>query len=352
MIKKVYPKNLEKFFEESFKRLKILRRIYVPVIEGLINTSLRGVDSHGIRLFPHYVKEVLSGRINKNPKFRFKKKSRSVGFIDADNTFGITASVVAMNKAISLAKKTGVGFVAVKNSSHFGAAGIYSLIAAKKDMIGLCGTHTESLVVPPKGKLPFLGTNPIAFAAPCEGEEPYCLDMSTSTVSFNKIRQHKERAESLEGGWAVDQEGNSCIDPKKEIYLTPFGGYKGFGIATMIEILCSILTGMNFGPKITPMFSKLNKKRGLGHFFIAIDISKFQEISIFKKRLKEMIFLLREIPSSRDSGKTIVANDLEKEIFKMRIKKGIPLSKVDLEKFEEISKLLKVNKNLLENYKN
>jgi len=352
MTKAFQPEVLKHFFEDSFKKLDVPIEIYYPVIDGLIQTSLRGVDSHGVRLFPHYIKEVISARINKNPNFTFTKKAASAMILDADNTFGISASVLAMKKAIEIAKDTGVGAVSVINSSHFGAAGIYSLMAAKNDMIGMCCTHTESLVVPYGGKKPFLGTNAITFAFPCEEEEPFCLDMATSTVSLNKIRKYKEEEKEFEDGWVVNKEGESCIDPKEEVYLSHFGGYKGYGLSMIIEILCSILTGMNFGPQIVPMFSDFEKKRHLGHFFLVIDISKFQDINIFKKRLKNLIDSIRKEPVKDGFNKIMVANDPEKEKFKFRSKEGIPISEIDLKNFKEIADLLGLDKKILENYKN
>jgi len=350
---KIYPPEvLRKFFINSFIKLEVPEEIYSPVIEGLINTALRGIDSHGVRLFPHYTKMILSGRINKNPHFTFNKKAASAMIMDADNGFGITASVFAMKKAIEIPRETGVGVVTVINSSHFGAAGIYSLMAAKNNMIGICCTHTEALVVPYEGKIPFLGTNAFTFAAPCEGEEPFCLDMATSTTSLNKIRKYKEGKKEFEKEWVVDKYGNYCTNPEKEVYLTHFGGYKGYGISMVVEILCSILTGMNFGPEITPMFSDFEKQRHLGHFFLAINISKFQDILIFKKRFKNLIDSLRKEPHKENLCGIKVANDPEKENFRLRSKIGIPVSEIDLENFKEIADLLKLDKSILENYKN
>lgn len=345
------PEDLRIFFEKCFLKLNISEEIFDPVIKGLIETSLRGVDSHGVRLFPHYVRCLISGRLNKEPKFVFKKTSSGTGILDADNTLGITASTFAMKKAIELAKENGIGAVGVINSSHFGAAALYSLKAAEEDMIGISVTHTESLVVPYGGKRPFLGTNAFCFAAPIEGEEPYCLDMATSTVSLNKIRKYRDEKKEFERGWVVDKNGEICTDFNQESYLTHFGDYKGYGISMMVEILCSILTGMNFAPHITPMFSDLDKKRNLGHFFIAIDIAKFQDVQIFKKRLKELVVSLRTEPTKNNVGTVKVANDPEKENFKKRIKTGIPISDVEFNNFIEIAELLKVDKSIIDSYK-
>ncbi|MBW2972140.1 Ldh family oxidoreductase [Candidatus Woesearchaeota archaeon] len=340
---------LRSLFVEAFSKLGIEEDVYLPVVDGLIETSLRGVDSHGIRLFSHYVECVLSGRINKKPHFRFTENSATTALLDADDSFGITASKVAMEKAIELAKANGTGAVAVKNSTHFGAAAIFSLMAARQGMIAFSCTHTDSFVVPYGGKKPFLGTNALSFAAPCEGEEPFCLDMATSIMSFNKLRTHREKNEELEPGWAVDKDGNPCIDPHEAAYLNHFGSYKGYGVALMVEILCSMLTGMKFGPQLTPMFEELDKKRYLGHFFFVIDISRFEELSVFKKRMRELMDSLRSVPPAEGYDKVRVANDPQKEFYAVRSKDGIPLSDVDYEKFSDVARRLKLDKKFIEN---
>ncbi len=339
--------SIRKFLDKAFSKLEIKPEIYRPVIKCLINTSLRGVDSHGIRLAPHYIKEVMSGRINKNPKLDFKQTSKTTCVLDAGDSFGITASILAMKKAIKMAKENGMGSVSVINSTHFGAAANYSLIAAENNMIGFSFTNTDSLVVPYGSKKPFLGTNPICVAMPCEGEDPFCLDMATSTVSLNKIRLYKGQNKMLEEGWAVDENGESCIDPNKDINLVHFGGYKGYGISVMIEMLCTVLTGMPFDPDVTSMFGTLEGKRKLGHFFMVIDISKFQDVDLFKKRNKELMIRLRNSPVKKGVDKILVSGDPEKINFEIRSKKGIPLSDEDFNKYIEVANLLKINKDFV-----
>ena len=140
------------------------------VTNCLIETSLRGVDSHGINLLPHYINAVMAGRINPNPDFKFRKTSATSGILDADHSFGHAAGSLAMKKAIMMSERFGSGFVTVYNSSHFSACSYYSLQAARKDMIGIAATHTDSLMLSARGKRAFLGTNPISFTFLCEGE--------------------------------------------------------------------------------------------------------------------------------------------------------------------------------------
>jgi len=332
-IKKEIIKNI---ICEIFDSVKVKKSVYMPVVDGLIMSSLRGVDSHGIRLIPHYVNGILSGRINSNPKFKMKTTSLTTGILDADNTFGITAGVKAMGSAIEMAKKNGTGIVVVKNSSHFGAAAIYGLMAAKENMIGYSFTNVDSLVVPYGGKKPFLGTNAFCFTAPVEGEEPFCLDMATTIMSLNKLMMYKRQNKELKLGLAVDKDGNETTDPNLATSLTHFGDYKGYGIALIVETMTSLLTGMPYGPYIPHMFPLDGQKRHLSHFFMAIDIKRFQPVKTYKKRMKQMIDELRLIPPMEGFKNVMVPGDPEKQTYKERIKNGIPLTNEIIEDFNKL----------------
>lgn len=309
----------------------------------LVATSLRGVDSHGIRLVPHYVQAIQIGRIENKSRFSFVSTGLSTGVLDARHRHGIIAGQEGMKHAIKKAKKSGVGVVAVKNSTHFGAAAIYSLLAAEENMIGLSFTNTDSLVVPFGGRDAFLGTNPLCFAAPCAGEDPFCLDMATSTVAWNKIIEYRGFCKKLEKNWAIDKTGAITINPHKAIALLPLGGYKGYGLGLVVEILCSILSGMPFGPLINPMYPLNKKRRYIGHFFIAIDIKRFIHIDQFKKRLQLIVSSLRRVKTVAGISSVLVAGDKEKENFSERLKKGIPISQNLLDEINKLAKIFKIS---------
>lgn len=325
------------FFIAAFEKAGVPEEQYKPMLEALIETSLRGVDSHGLLLIPNYIRNFLYGRVNKKPRMQFKQTAPGTGIFDADHTFGVLAGLKAMEKAVELAKKNGIGAVAVINSSHFAAAGIYGLLAARNNMIGISVTHAENLVVPYGGKRSFLGTNPFCFAAPMEGEEPFCLDMATSPVARHRINSYREKGIPLEPNWIVDSEGQMTTDPNKFAALMHFGGYKGYGLALMIEILCSTLTGMPIGIRMNKLFGDYKTHQCLGHFFIAIDISKFRDINTFKRELKELCELLRHEEPAKGYEKVMVAGDPQKQLYADRVKNGIPIADVDLKKLEEFA---------------
>ena len=280
-------KHLNKKVKFLLKKIGVENFIASSVSKGLVQASLRGVDSHGIRLLPHYYKVLNNGRLNKTPSFKFFQNHDSVAVLNADHSPGHASGRVAMKKALKIAKKTGIGAVSVKNSSHFGAAAFFGLMAAKKDMIGISFTNATAHVPPYLGSKPFFGNNPICFCAPVENEDPFCLDMATTKTTFNALNKHKEEKSELPENYFYDKFGFTTSDIDKAFSLVPIGKYKGFGLSMIVDILCGILTGMPVGPNVTPMFDEpLSDKRYIGHFFIAINISSFIDIGKFKKDLK------------------------------------------------------------------
>ena len=291
---------------------------------------------------------VKSGRINPKPKLSFVKNSPTIGVLDADHTFGHYAASKAMKKSINMAAELGSGFVVVKKSSHFSASSYYALQAARHDMIGISASHSTSMAVPTLGVNPYLGTNALTFAFPCLDEDPICLDMATTQLSWNKVLNSRALTLKLEGKYAIDGEGKSIDDPEKACGLLPAGLHKGYGLGLVVEILCAMLSGGPFGPNLTSMFDedKLSEKRNLSHFVGAINISGFIDITSFKKRIKGLITELRnQIPIDSDNP-VMVAGDPEKHSMRDKIKNGIPISKETVEELNTMARSLNLPINL------
>jgi len=334
----VSAQNLYVFIRDAFMKVNVKKDVAEYVAEGLVQTSLRGVDSHGIRLFPHYVEGVKKGRINSDPDYKFKETSSSTGLFDADHTFGHASGIEAAKKAVELAKNAGTGNVAVYNSSHFGAAAYYGLEIAKHDMIGMSFTNTDALVKTHAGKRAFLGNNPICVVIPMEGEEPFCLDMATSVITFNKVRQLKDNNLLAPSNTGADSEGIETTDPHKISMLLPVGSYKGYGLSMIVEIFCSLLTGMPYGPHIPKMFeAPMSEKRYLGHFISAVRIDCFQNVKQFKKRLYDMVNEIRNEPRLDSNVPIQVPGDPEKKMAQIRNENGIPITKDMFNTFSSIA---------------
>ena len=322
----VPAREIKRAFDEVLAAVKVDKTAAHHVVDGLLQTSLRGVDSHGIRLFPHYVKVVKAGRVNGHPKYKFHKGGNSVGRLDADHTYGHAAGAEAMNYVLDMACQTGCGAVSVFNSSHFGAAAYCGLMAAEKDMIGISLTHADALMLSTHGIRAFFGTNPICVTAPVEGEGPFCLDMATTTITWNKVKMHREKNQPLALNLAADAKGESTTDPHAAQSVIPIGDYKGFGLGMVVDILCGLLSGMPFGREITSMYlTPLDRKRYLGQFYMALDISKFQDVKVFKSRLKKYMDEIRREPAKDPAKPVLVPGDPEKKALAERTREGIPL---------------------------
>ena len=308
------------------------------VTEGLVQASLRGVDSHGVRLLPHYLRALEAGRLNPGPTYQFERTAPATGTLDGDHTFGHAAGAEGMERATELARESGMGAVAVHNSSHFGAAAYFSLMAAHQQMIGLSFTHADSLMLTHGGNRPYFGTNPICFAAPCADEEPFCLDMATTTVTWNKVLRVAAEGGPVPEGWGVDVHGNDVQEPQRLAALHSIGGYKGFGLGMMIEVLCGVLTGMPFGRRITRMYADpIEQRRNLGHFFIALNIESFIPLDQFKNDLQRMMNEVRTEPARDVSTPIQTAGDPEKRAQIERQKIGIEISSTELEELSGLA---------------
>jgi LDH2 family malate/lactate/ureidoglycolate dehydrogenase len=340
--------TLRLFFAEALRTSGVEEQEAFFVIEGLIQTSLRGVDSHGIRLFPHYVRAVNAGRINKRPQYTFNKTASSVGILDADHAFGHAAGARAMREAIALAKTHGISAVGVCNSTHFGAAAYYGLMAAEQDMIGISMTHADALMLASGGKRAFFGTNPICVCAPMDGEEPFCLDMATTIYNWNKVKMHRLANKPLPEGVAADAQGRVTTDPHQATCLLPVGDYKGFGLGMVVDIFCALLTGAPFGREIKAMFTTpIHEKRFLGQFYMVLDVAKFVEIRVFKARLKQYVDEIRREPRQDPQQALMVAGDPEKICYQKRLKAGIPLTPSEVEDFQKLRDEFKIKENFL-----
>lgn len=306
--------------------------------ESMIQTSLRGVDSHGINLFPHYHRSYLSGRLNKDPNYAFEQKKSAAAVLDADHAIGHHAGIVGMNKCLELAAEHGIAACTVRNSSHYGASSYFGLHAADKGYIGMSFTNADALVKAYNGKEAFFGTNPICFAAPMKGESPFCLDMATSLVSWNKIKNYRRTDEKIPDHWAYDKEGHSVSDPHKAASLSPIGDYKGFGLGMMVEVFCALLSDSVIAKDMLAMFTSAPEaQRKVSHYFMAIDIEAFINKDRFMEHLSTMAARMRGLPTIGEEP-VMVPGDPEKKAEKVRKVQGIPCLEEVIAEYLEINR--------------
>ena len=317
-------------------------------VDVMVETDLRGIDSHGIGMLPGYQEKKDSGRLNPRPDIRIVRETPATALIDAGRSMGHPPAVMAMKLAISKAKAIGIAAVGVCNSNHYGAAGYYSMMASDAGLLGMAFTSvTTPIMVPTFGRDPWLGTNPIAFAAPAKRNKAFSLDMATTTVASGKVSIAKRKGTPMPAGWALDKDGQPLTDaakaPSGSRRLTPLGGtrelgsHKGYGLAMMVEILCSTLNGQRSADRdLTDPAQRMKTKETVGHFFIAIDPVMFGGGEAFREEMDVVMDRLRATPPA-DPGRPVqVAGDAEYAAYAERRQSGIPLTRALYEEVREV----------------
>lgn len=316
--------------------------------EVMVDTDLIGIDSHGISMLPMYQRLIDAGKLDTRAEAVISRESPATATIDGGHNLGHSAMVTAMQLATSKARETGVGVVTVRRSHHFGAAGYYARIAVDSGQLGLVTSTTPTrTVVPTRGSRPVLGTNPLAFAAPsANADEPFLLDMSTSTVAMNKVKVYDYLNKPLPAGWVLDglaqpvtdsHAAHSQLREQAQGGLSPLGGteqlssHKGYGLAVMVQILAGALAGATFAPLREP-----EDPNDIGHFCLAIDPGFFGEPEAFTASVSQIVDTLRAEPPAAPDRPVLVAGDIERTTRVERLRDGIPVSDGLVEHIREI----------------
>jgi len=312
------------------------------VVDGLIEASLRGVDTHGVRLFRTYLDELDGGRSRARPEMRWDERPGAAAArgLDAGHALGLVAGRVAAAEAVRLAREFGVGAVSVRNSNHFGPASCYTLEMARQGAIGFAFTNSDALVAPFNGLAPLFGTNPLSMAVHGEGDDLFCADLATSQVSYSRVKAHRERGAPLAPGWAVTADGRDAAaegDPEVAA-LQPLGGHKGQCLGMAVEILCALLAGMPFDHELTHLYIEpFDEPRRVAHLFLALDLAAFGETAAFRARLSALLARVRAQPAV--PGERVVApGDLESETAAARRAAGIPLTDSESAWFDSLGR--------------
>ena len=324
---------------------------------GLLSADLRGVDSHGIARLTGYVRLWEARRANPKPDIRIVHETLSTGVVDGDGGLGLVVAPVAMDLAINKARNVGSGWVAVRNSNHFGIAAHHALKALKEDMIGIVMTNASALVAPTFSIERLLGTNPICVAIPSGVEPPFVADLATTTAANGKLEILQRKNREAPEGWIQDKNGNISTNPhelKDGGALLPLGGdkehgsHKGYALGAIVDIFSGVLSGANFGPWVPPFPAYVPMPqnmpgKGIGHFFGAMRIDAFRPADEFKKDMDQWLKRFRQAKPAKDFEQVLVPGDPERIMEIQRKENGIPLMHAVVEDLEYLAKRFKIS---------
>lgn len=335
-------KSLIDWGEACLVKMGMAHKDALLVANSLVQTSLWGIDSHGIARLPHYLNRIEGGSLNVNPQLGIENTGPCTSNMNGDNGLGIVVVNAATKESILLAKKNGVGILGVRESSHCGAIGLYGRMIAQSGLIGIVFTHSDAFVAPHRGFKKFVGTNPICISVPNRYGQPLCLDMATSAVAWNKVMNARNENDKISDNLAYDINGNPTDDPDLVACLRPMAEHKGYALAVMIDLLCGPLNGAPWGTNIPEMYGDLTEKRNLGSLIIAIDPSRFFGGRDFSKMVSAMAEAARNQPVKDDNMPVLAPGDDQYEHEKERINYGIPIEPGFYCEIEFWSKKLKV----------
>lgn len=316
--------TLDRFTRATLNVAGVPEADAVLVADCLLYANLSGVDSHGIVRLPHYIRRLRNGTINPRPSITFDTPRPAILRVDGDDGLGHVITSRAVERGIGMVRETGTVTIAIGNSSHFGMAGYYLRDITAAGLVGMVTTHTDVRIVPPGARKPFAGTNPIAFGFPTS-DEPLVLDFATTSVSFGKIALARAEGRTIPDDWGLDENGDPTTDPHALVGMHAIAGYKGAGLAMIIDLFSSIFSGMPYGPHINRMYEEMDAPRKLGHFITLWDIGALFPVDEIRARVDAYINELHALPR-RDAG-TPVLHPGEPEAIRRaeRREHGIPV---------------------------
>lgn len=345
-------RKLYDFALETFKKIGCPEEQARLATEVLLSADLRGIDSHGIARLSGYVRLWEAKRINANPVIRTEHETPSTAVVDGDGGLGLVVAPHAMEIAIKKASVCGTGWVAVKNSNHFGIAGYHAMKALDHSMIGIAMTNASPLVAPTYSIERLLGTNPIAVAIPAGKQPPFVADLATTTAANGKLEILQRKGTEAPAGWIQDKKGKSSTNPhelKEGGALIPLGSdpehgsHKGYCLGAVVDIFSAVLSGANYGPWVPPFVAFLTPPNdpvgeGIGHFFGAMRIDAFRPEEEFKTHMDNWISRFRMAKTVDGQARVLIPGDPEREMEERRIKEGIPLNPKVVEDLAALAK--------------
>ena len=334
---KIKSNRLRRILIDIFKRHNLNSSHALICADALINAELVGAPTHGLSRLKMYCDRINKKVINPKPKIKIKKISQSIDHIDANNSIGFIAGDIGIKQAIKNAKSTGIGLVGIKNSGHYGLSGYYAEKAVKKNLIAFCFTNAPPAIAPHGARKSLFGTNPICFGAPTSSKVPFILDTSVSVINRGKIRVAAKTGKKIPEGVAFDKFGKPTTDAKKALagVQLPIAGFRGSGLAWMVDILSGVITGGNHGGKVKDPFDDFSGPQNIGHLFIVMKPNLF--VGNYNKRIKENIKKIKKLPKIKGVKEIFYPGQNKFKRYKTNLKKGIAIPKNILEDIKKLN---------------
>ena len=331
--------KLKSIIKKIFKKHNLNNKHSTICANALINAELVGAPSHGLSRLKMYCDRINHKLINPKPKIKIKKISQSITHIDANNSIGFVAADLAVKIAITNAKKTGLGLVAVKNSGHYGLSGYYVEKAVKKNLMAMLFTNAPPAIAPHGALKTLFGTNPICFGTPTASKIPFILDTSVSMINRGKIRVAAREGKEIPEGVALDKLGKPTTNAKKALegVQLPIAGFRGSGLAWMVDILSGVFTGGNHAGRVKDPFTDFSGPQNIGHLFLVMKPNLFVGNS-FNKRIKDNIKTIKKLPKIKGIKEILYPGQSKFNRYKSNFKKEIKITKNILKDLNSLTK--------------
>ena len=330
--------QLKKIVKKIFINHGLSNNHAIISTNALVNAELVGAYGHGLSRLKMYCDRISKKVINPKPKIKIKKISQSISHIDANDSIGFVAADIAIKKAILNAKKTGIGLVAVRNSGHYGLSGYYAEQAVKKNLVTMIYTNAPPAIAPHGSIKSLFGTNPICFGTPSGSKAPFILDTSISMINRGKIRFASKNNQKLPIGVALDKFGKPTTDANKALkgVQLPIAGFRGSGLAWMVDILSGVLTGGNHAGRVKDPFEDFSGPQNIGHLFITFKTNLF--VKDYNNRIKDNIKKVKRLPKVKGVKEIMYPGQNKYKRYKMNLNKEIKISKIIKEELEILKK--------------